>query len=166
MKRTSLALLFACTAVFASSGARADFGPKINAGWWGSAGVPLAVGTHAPVGLVTGVEVSAFHIDEDRYWVGGYADGVRDFGTDAWRLSVGPELGLSMFGIDAGYVLQRTEGETRHGFAVRPMFTLGLLALFCRVEHLRGGDPTTFAEVGLLAKLPFEIDVEPYARWY
>lgn len=86
-------------------------------------------------------------------WAGVYGDVVRDFTRDATRISVGPEIGYAVFGIDGGYVHQTT-GEGRDGFVIRPVLTLGLLQGYFRFGHFADDLPgANFQEFGILLKV-------------
>lgn len=148
-------------ALFAVTPALADAAPKPNSGIWGSAGVPLGLGIHrGPNQFFFGAEASVFHLNRDFRWLGGYADIVAEPSSEAVRVSVGPEIGMAVLGMDAGYV-REIGGAGRHGFAVRPMLTLAFTTLAFRVGHFPGDDGGTYGELTLLVKIPFEIKTEP-----
>lgn len=147
---------------FAVSPARADAAPKPSSGLWGSVGVPLGLGLHrGPNQFFFGAEASLFHLNRDFRWLGGYADIVAEPSSEAVRVSVGPEIGMAVLGIDAGYV-RELGGTKRHGFAVRPMLSLAFTTLAFRIGHFPGEEGGTYGELTLLVKVPFEISTEPY----
>ena len=70
-----------------------------------------------------------------------------------------------MLVIDGGYVLGSGDRGLRHGFALRPVLTLGPVALHTRLEHLFGQQPETLAELGVLLKFPVPISTSPSHSW-
>lgn len=148
--------------LFVVTPALADAAPKPNSGIWASVGVPLGLGIHrGPNQFFFGAEASVFHLNRDFRWLGGYADIVAEPSSEAVRVSVGPEIGMAILGIDAGYV-KELGGAERHGFAVRPMLTLAFTTFAFRVGHFPGDDGGTYGELTLLVKVPFEIKTEPH----
>jgi hypothetical protein len=115
----------------------------------------VAVGTtFAPGGLVLGGELSIVRQTQEFYWVGGYVDATYDFSRKQTRVSVGPELGWSALGLDAGYLLV-LDGETAcNGVTARPLVSIGYVTAYGRVSHLF--DDRTWLEAGLLLKYPVE----------
>jgi hypothetical protein len=121
-------------------------------------------------GFAVGGEVSIVHLGQGWLghtptWHGGYVDAIYDPRSDMARFSVGPEIGDIIAGVDGGYVLETGRGGTFHGIALRGILTVGIAALFVRVEHLFGDAPDpTFVELGLLLKFPLRLvtqDEEP-----
>ncbi len=107
-------------------------------------------------GLVLGGELSMAWQNVNFFWFGGYADGVYDFAAGRARVSVGPELGWSAFGLDAGYVVESGAERWTHGVSVRPMLTIGLASLYVRgIQQF--GVPDRFVELGILFKYPVEL---------
>jgi hypothetical protein len=119
-------------------------------------------------GVVVGGEVSVFELSEpgsceggqaaaldlwgpSPSWIGGYVDGVYDFANHATRVTIGPEIGESVFGIDGGLVVEHRGSDTSTGFAIRPVLAFGYGELFLRYEDV-GGDSRV--ESGLLVKWP------------
>jgi hypothetical protein len=147
--------------------AEGDGGPFI------SGGATIAAGVHDDgTGLVLGGEFSAGYIyfkdqlDADGratwgftpYWVGGYVDAVRDFKTDTTRISLGPEFGAHLFGLDGGLLLEQGD-QTRTGVTVRAALTLAAVAVYGRYGRYFDDQPERdFIEIGLLLKLPHAID--------
>jgi hypothetical protein len=146
----------------AAGPALADAAPKFHNAWYLPVGISGGVAIHdgADDGFVGGLEASIVRND-DYNWMGAYADVVHDFAADTTRISLGPELGEAIFGIDGGYVLETGGGRTRHGVAVRPMFSLGVIMLYGRLEWLATEPSETLGEVGLLLKVPIELHNEP-----
>ena len=147
--------------------AYADGGPKIDVGWYLPVGVPIGVALHddGPPGFVLGAEVSLAHMNRDLLWAGLYADAVRDFAADEYRISLGPELGSEWYGIDAGYVFATGDGGQRHGFAVRPILTGALAAVYTRYEHIFGDRAENLLEIGLLFKFPIPVSTRFRPHW-
>lgn len=122
-------------------------------GTYGLGGVSIGT-TFAPGGLVLGGELSVVRQTQEFYWFGGYVDSTYDFNRKQFRISVGPELGWSALGLDAGYLLV-LDGETaRSGVTARPLVSIGYVTAYGRVSHLF--DDRTWLEAGLLLKYPVE----------
>ncbi len=134
-----------------------------------------------PNGLLLGGELSVgwLHFSSAEtakpFWLGAYADGLYDTGTDAGRVSFGPEIGYFMFGFDAALV--RDLGDTgRWGFAGRGtlsipvtwndrekhprLTTVTTLSVYLRRVTWRD-DSAGHTEVGLLVK----VVLPALARW-
>lgn len=67
-------------------------------------------------GGILGGEVSVAQMRHG-LWFGAYADALRDFGRKTSLASVGGEVGVAFFGVDAGYV--RDFGAGASGYRVR-----------------------------------------------
>lgn len=137
----------------------------IPTGVYAPFGVTLGVGLHGDSvddGLVLGLEQSlvTFLDDEASYWLGAYVDAVRDFGSDNFRFSIGPEGGYKFFGFDGGYVLAvDDDGHVAHGLTGRFVLTAAFVALYGRVGYLfdvPGAEP--WVEIGFLFKFPIPVD--------
>jgi hypothetical protein len=152
-KTTRAGLLLLCLTLAPS--AFADAMPKMHDSWFLPFGLSTAYALHkySSNGFAGGLELSVVHND-DFFWQGAYADVVRDFENEHTRLSLGPEIGVMVLGIDGGYLLDTGKGTTRHGFCVRPMFSLGIMMLYGRVDQLLGAEHETIGEIGLLFKYP------------
>lgn len=124
-------------------------------------GTYVMVGPHLGLGLGTaglllGGEVSVVHQTTEFAWFGAYVDAVHDFGRDHTRFSLGPELGWSAFGLDAGYLLSNSGNDLRHGVTLRPLVSIGYVTLFGRFsKHVNVGG-RVWSELGVLLKYPFE----------
>lgn len=160
--------LFAIAAILlASAPAAADVGPKITTGWYLPVGLTLGGSVHPDDmnGFVLGAEVSGVHFSaRSMFWVGAYTDALYDFGPNAFRFSVGPEIGYSVLGLDFGYlgVADDHEGYSS-GIQLRAIVSLGVLSAYGRWGHVFGDvGEHDFGELGVLIKVPFELDVEPY----
>lgn len=165
-------------AVLSPSIARADSGD--TGGWFVSAGGSLAYAFHddSDSGGAAGLEVSTGRVwfpsnrsgDDDHEmpdfginfnldptWVGGYADIIRDTGLDVTRVSIGAEVGQSVFGIDAGLLMQLGD-DRRYGLSVRPVLTVGVVAVSLRIGRFFDDEPDrVLCELALLVKYPFEL---------
>ena len=166
--RRKLLLLVALSIVVLPGRAGADAGPKIASGWYVPVGLTLAGSVHPdrPDGFVLGAEVSAAHIDMDSgFWYGAYLDALWDFGPDALRFSLGPEIGVGPVGLDGGYLGEIHDRTYTHGFQLRLLLTLGVVAVYGRWGHLfRHPREENFGEFGLLVKFPVPVKLEP-ASW-
>ncbi len=160
----SLALVAAC----APSTALADAGPKIENSLW----LPIGINTgyainpaHVSNGFLIGAEASLVYLDRSAKWAGVYTDLLRDFGSDTTRWSAGAEFGVTIFGLDLGYV--RSYGDTDWS-GVRGRFLLSMAAIHLYGGHgwiLSGDETEVYGEVGLLLKFPINIwSAEPRRR--
>lgn len=121
------------------------------------------VGANVGLGLsqsafVLGGEVSVVRQTTEFVWFGAYVDGVRDFGRDQTRFSVGPEVGWSCLGLDAGYLLLSGANGVAHGITLRPLVSMGYVTLFGRFsKELTSSNTKIWSELGLLLKYPYEL---------
>jgi hypothetical protein len=166
--RCVLLVLTAASLVAMSGRAGADAGPKISSGWYVPVGLNLGGSMYAdrPDGFVLGAEVSAAHIDVDSgFWYGAYLDALWDFGPDAFRFGLGPEIGIGVVGLDGGYLGEIHDRTYTHGFQLRLLLTLGVVAAYGRWGHLfRHPLEEDFGELGVLVKFPVPAKIEP-AKW-
>jgi hypothetical protein len=87
---------------------------------------------------------------------GFYIDGLWDFGADAARFSIGPELVWLFAGLDIGYMMQiRSGGQVGHGISARVFVSLLVPSLYIRGATIFAGEPDAFIELGILVKIPF-----------
>nr|HEX4313353.1 hypothetical protein [Kofleriaceae bacterium] len=91
-------------------------------------------------------------------WLGAYIDGVYDTHGNVVRISLGPEVGWEMFGLDGGFLVREQGGHVSPGFAVRGVLTFGYVQLYVRGESARTG------EAGLLLKWPFAVHARDRVR--
>lgn len=106
--------------------------------------------------LVGGI-VTFVHINDDREWIGFQgdllADGNGELATGA-RWSIGPEAGVSVYGVDVGYFGARVDGETHHGMQIRAKLTVGLAAVYARVSYSLVNADEAGVDVGIQLKAP------------
>ncbi len=128
-------------------------------GWYGKIGVEsgVAFGRDRGAAPLVGGVATFVHINDAREWIGFQgdllADGNGALATGA-RWSIGPEGGVSIYGVDVSYFGERVEGETHHGLAFRAKLTIGVAALYARASFAtKGSDEQTF-DVGIQAKVP------------
>jgi hypothetical protein len=141
--------------VLATGVASADAGPDPS-GLWLMPGLNVADGIHDGTdGVVAGFEASVVYNKRQR-WLGGYVDILYDYERESGRTSFGPEIGLGPLGIDAGMVLELDHGS-RKGIVVRPLLSLGIIALVGRVGYFPGSQHEAYGELGLLLKAPIEL---------
>jgi hypothetical protein len=166
MKRAT-AIALSMATLLSSAAAFGDAIPKVNPGWRLPVGLWTAVGVHtdATDGFVGGVEASFVHTDRDYDWWGFYADAVRDFASERTRLSIGPEIGDGILGIDGGYVVELGGERVRHGFAIRPLLSVGIIMIGGRIVHFDAREEETLGEIGLLFKFPIEVSVDSTPQW-
>jgi hypothetical protein len=146
----ALSLLAAAMSLPAMSFAEDEpfaFGPV--PGWQIMVGPTLGGAVGDGSGFHLGAEASLNRLMRG-YWVGGYADGAYEFGRGEALLTVGPQLGYTVFGLDAGLAI-RSGGWTNPGVAARLLFTTGLFGLYGRYIGIDGDN--TF-QIGVLLKLP------------
>lgn len=109
-------------------------------------------------GVVLGGEGSIAFVNHDFLWAGGYVDAVHDFGANATRITIGPELGLLIFGVDGGLVLSTRDG-VHAGMCGRLLMTVGALAAYARVGTVFSSPQEgTYGELGILVKIPIPIE--------
>jgi hypothetical protein len=114
-------------------------------------------------GGVLGAEASfvRFPIANEDF-AGAYVDALYDFGNRRTRLSLGPEVGFRLFGLDGGPALQIGDGRTDVGWYARGFFTLGFFSLYARTGSFPGApDPRAFLEGGVLLKWPIQLAADP-----
>lgn len=159
MKRLASAALVALgLSVFTERVARADRNWDLFLPVGGVTGYsfhPERVGN----GAVLGGEASLVFLHNDNLtWLGGYVDAVHDFGPSATRISIGPELGKAIFGIDGGFVLS-TYGGPHAGVCGRFLISLAVLHLYTRVGTIFDSPKEgTYGELGVMLKIPIPID--------
>jgi hypothetical protein len=126
-------------------------------------GTYLMIGPNVGLGLsfkgfVFGGEVSVVRQTNEFSWYGAYVDAVHDFGQGQTRLSIGPEIGWSAFGLDAGYQLVTfSGGGLAHLLSLRPLISLGYATLFGRFTKRLDASRPIGSELGLLLKYPIEL---------
>ena len=119
----------------------------------------LSIDRETGSGFGVGAEGSVVKLAPDLFWFGGYVDGLYAVESEEVRMSLGPELGFSFAGLDAGYLLSVAGPRgAQHGLVVRPMLTLGIGTLYFRSAWLFGAHADWSGEVGLLLKLPIELN--------
>ncbi len=136
----------------ASSVARADWDGSLA---WRSVGANLgashdAGATHFMLGAEASIGASYALA-----WGGGYVDAVYDTGTGALRFSVGPEVGLLCFGLDAGLLVEVRDGKVQPGFVLRPMLAAAYVFPYARFGWRSDEAAGGFSEFGVLFKYPF-----------
>ncbi len=131
---------------------------------WGLVGANAGATFHpGGPGFLLGGEASLALAEAKRrtlkaWWYGAYADAVYDFSAKRTRMSIGPEIGYGVFGLDAGALVEAGGGKALFGLVVRPVLTLGAVALYGRVGVLPAASyGPLFGEAGVLLKFPWEI---------
>jgi len=159
------AALGAASLVLASGTARADGAPKFNSGWWLPVGLSLggAFRSELPDGFFIGGEASGVYLWTDDgpggMWLGAMADAVYDFGTEAFRHRIGPEIGWWFLGAEVAYLGEARGGEYRPGISVRASGNvLGILNLYGGYGRTYGSDgASSYGEFGGLLKFPIPL---------
>ncbi len=107
-------------------------------------------------GYYLGGEVSAAWLFEG-VWGGVYADAAYDFGQGATTVSLGPEVGWMVLGLDGGLAARfGRQDDPELGFHVRGVVALGLFSLYGRYGGWpgAGGALEHVGQVGITLKLP------------
>jgi len=146
----------------------ADAGPKVSDSLWLPMGMNFGYSLNpdpAPNGFLVGPEVSLVYIGRDLYWFGAYTDVLRDFGTDATRLSAGLEAGMAIFGFDVGYVSEFREGEQQSGVRGRLLFSFAAVHFYGGMGQVFGEPKHSYGEIGVLLKVPIVLWEAP-RRWH
>lgn len=171
-----------CVVAVAPTSAHADFNP-FYPDKTSDADVREYAGWYLPLGVVLGLPVSSRGVLDDRDldpligietslvrlgafgpkvrqagWLGVYADALWDFGTDSGRVSIGPELGWGIVGIDGGYASLWADGTQHHGVAMRATFGVPGALGYVRRDAFQGGHRVW--EIGLLLKFPIPLTGE------
>ncbi|MFI5299866.1 MAG: hypothetical protein ACHREM_17400 [Polyangiales bacterium] len=134
-------------------------------GWFLPVGLNAGVaglGSNA-TGALLGGELSVAHVPKDfGWWFGAYADGGYITGSGVTRFSTGPEVGLSIFGLDGGFVYMADHGQGHVGFCLRPMLTVGFVSVYGRWDHLLSGGGVNDGQLGVLLKFPIALEGQHY----
>lgn len=156
LARLVIRLSQAPTSDFAPSDAPAPK-RKPERGFYLPIGAWTGLSLHPNPAYFLGGELSFVHFwNESLVSLGGYADALYDFGRDDVRLTIGPEIGKGLFGIDAGYAIElERAGAVRHGAVVRPYASVSYLTLGARLGYFQGSG--WLGELGLLMKLPIPV---------
>lgn len=108
-------------------------------------------------GFILGGEASVAATNKDYLWFGGYVDALHDFGADSTRISIGPELGLFIVGVDGGLVLSTLDG-LHAGIVGRILLTLPVVSGYARLGTIFDSPQEgVYGEVGVLIKIPVPI---------
>lgn len=134
-------------------------------GWYGKLGVEtgVAFGEDRGTSAVVGGIATLVHINDRYEWVGLQGDLLADGNgrlEAGARWSLGPEAGVSIYGVDVSYMGRRLEGATQHGLQLRAKLTVGLAAVYARASYAMVGPNANDAlevDIGLQLKAPFWI---------
>jgi len=134
-------------------------------GWYGKVGLESGVVFARERGAAPtlGGAATLVHLNDQLEWYGLQADLLVDWNGDrpaGARWSLGPEFGVSLYGIDLSYFGEQTGGGLHHGLQVRAKLTIGLAAVYLRGASTLAGAPgedETSVEAGLQLKLPVYI---------
>ncbi len=88
---------------------------------------------------------------------GAYADLVYDFGSEQPRLSLGPELGYHLLGVDGGLLVALVDDRPTAGITGRTLITFAFVHLYVRGGGGFGERSFSFIELGVLWKLPVPV---------
>jgi len=106
-------------------------------------------------GGYAGAEVSVVRL-LGGWWHGLYIDALYDFGTRTPHVSLGPEFGWWVFGVDGGAGVRTAEDDGLEiGPQVRGLFTFGLLSFYYRHAFWpHASTNRTVRQAGLMLKVP------------
>jgi hypothetical protein len=129
------------------------------AGWYGKVGLETGVVFARERGTapLLGGTATLVRMNEHLEWFGLQGDLLVDWNAsrDAGaRWSLGPELGVSLYGVDVSYFGERFDGSTHHGFQARAKLTVGVAAVYLRGAFALSGAEASSLETGLQLKLP------------
>ncbi len=141
--------------------------PKIDLkkfeGWWVPVGITVGGTLHAMrdrTGLL-GIEVSVVHLELGggwlaNRWVGLFSDVYWAGDHDEVRFSIGPEMGVTFFGFDMGYMgVVSFDGGYTHGVTARLLLTACAFSVYVRWNWLAHAKDS--GELGFLLKYPFKV---------
>jgi hypothetical protein len=133
-------------------------------GWYGKLGLESGVVLARDRGAAPtlGAAATFVRMNEHLEWYGLQGDLLVDWNGDrdaGARWSLGPEFGVSLYGVDVSYFGERALGETHHGFQARAKLTAGVAALYVRGAFAlagvsSGSGDESSLEAGLQLKLP------------
>jgi hypothetical protein len=128
-------------------------------GWYGKVGLETGAvfARERPASPLLGATATFVRMNDHLEWFGLQADLLADWNGDrdaGARWSLGPEVGVAIYGVDVSYFGERLDGATRHGFQVRAKLTVGLAALYVRGAYALSGAEASSVDVGLQVKLP------------
>jgi hypothetical protein len=90
-----------------------------------------------------------------RHFRGGFADYLYDQGSRSHRITLGPEIGWYMFGLDAGATVELDGERTRFGVRPRIFASLPFVSFYGgECIRLTGGNHRFVTEIGVLLKYP------------
>lgn len=133
---------------------------------------PKLIGIFFNPGLSTGItdqdgarfflggEASIAKVEENKIirWCGGYVDALWIAGTNGIRHSVGGEFGLTVIGVELGYLGELYKGNYSAGIRTGLVATIGVVGAYFRYGHLWGNPAqNNYAEGGILLKIPFDL---------
>lgn len=105
-------------------------------------------------GGFAGGELSVVRLRQS-WWIGGYLDGGYEFAQSAPFLSVGPELGYSVIGVDGGAFVRCDEAGVELGPQGRVAIGVGVFSLFARYAFLPHAQRNQHVvQIGAVFKMP------------
>jgi hypothetical protein len=134
------------------------------AGWYGKVGLETGVVFARERGAapLLGGTATFVRMNDHLEWFGLQGDLLVDWNADrdaGARWSLGPELGVSVYGIDVSYFGERFAGATHHGFQARAKLTVGVAAVYLRAAFALSGAPSGAESSSLEAGLQFKLPV-------
>ncbi len=104
-------------------------------------------------GGFVGGELSLVRLRDAR-WVGLYADGYHDWGTDGTYVTGGLELGRKFVGVDGGGAVRFRDGEVEPGATARFTAGVGIFTVYLRYAHFDATDDDHVLQLGAMLKFP------------
>jgi hypothetical protein len=132
-----------------------------SSGWYMPAGIDLAVAIlpNSSPGALLGGEISLAYLElnDTPKWFGVFASAAYVTNANVERFSVGPEIGLAIFGLDGGLVDVVGGGQNAAGVTLRPMLTVGFATIYGRWDHTFANGGVDSGQIGGMLKFPFEV---------
>lgn len=151
-------------ALLAPASLRAEQTPWLT-GWYAPSHLQAGVSIHPErsSGLVLGLQQSlVYQVGPRASWWGGISgELMHDFGPSWTRVSLGPEVGYGVFGVDAGFFAIRRDGKGEAGFQGRLVLTIGVAEVYGRLGEVMGEERFRFGEVGIALGWPWSLERPP-----
>ena len=157
--RARLAVLALAVCAMSRPAAAERYRGLYLAGWYGKVGLETGVVFARERGAapLLGGTATFVRMNDQLEWVGLQGDLLVDWNAEraaGARLSLGPELGVSVYGVDVSYFGERIDGASHHGFQARAKVTVGVAAIYLRAAYVLAGGDETSLDTGVQLKLP------------
>lgn len=104
-------------------------------------------------GALVGGELSLVRLRE-RTYLGAYTDAYYDWGADGTYVTLGPEIGYAVIGLDGGVAWRFAGGDTQIGATGRLSVGVGLVNIYARYAYFDAMSDDHVIQIGLAVKLP------------